>query len=260
MWTSIKQTTMKNDILFFLFLSLVTTSFAQQNPEIDGKKRTTIQRQQMDRGYYYCLDKIGSERNYNTQYELLFFGKTDTVLFKTNLNKHVYSIGNPITMLYIHFISVNTGFVYGYESGYGEFPMLYKTTDGGKTWNRRLFKEQESLCSINEDNFHMFNQKQGIMIVNPSFYIADEKKYNEQHFDYFITNDGGLTWKKKKVDLTSYNIYVHNREHNDYAYYTSEWMKNMYKKEGTIVSIISNKNKTIVLCSDDFGESFRVLK
>ena len=178
---------MKNDILFFLFLSLVTTSFAQQNPEIDGKKRTTIQRQQMDRGYYYCLDKIGSERNYNTQYELLFFGKTDTVLFKTNLNKHVYSIGNPITMLYIHFISVNTGFVYGYESGYGEFPMLYKTTDGGKTWAPRM---------LGYASLHNLILKDIAFIDETTGWICAYDVAKRTSVIY-VTADGGESWKKQ---------------------------------------------------------------
>ena len=203
----------------------------------------------MEKGYYYKLDKIEKERFYNPEYELLLFGKEDTVVSRTILNDHVYTMSNPIKF-YMKFISVNTGFIYGYESGYGEFPLLYKTADAGKTWKRTLFKEGESLSTIDEDDFHMFNQKQGIMIVNPIYYNS-KTKYNVNQFDYFITKDGGLTWEKKIVDLTKVNVTISN--YNDDV-------QNIYKKEGTIISIISDTEKTIVLRSNDFGESFKVLE
>lgn len=239
-------------ILSIILITSSITLFGQFDREVNETTRTTIQKQQMEKGQYYHLDKLMPEHSTsgNPVYELSLFGKDNELISKTVLNEHIRSNSNPIEALYMQFISVNTGFIYGYEHGFGFFPKLYKTVDGGKTWNSVLFEAIKPICPLSKSSFHMFNQKQGIIIVNPAKYQVG-KEYHQNHFDYFITNDGGLTWEKKSLDLTNQNIEVVNYEDS---------IQSIFKQNGTIVSIISKDDKTVVLRSDDFGATFKVLK
>lgn len=238
-------------ILAVVLFTISITFYGQVDVEVKTT-RTTIQRQQMEKGHYYHLDKLMSKSSIigNPTYELSLFGKDNQLISKTTLNNHIYTMSNPIEALFMKFISVNTGFIYGYEHGFGYFPILYKTTDAGKTWARVLFEKNETLCPLYKDSFHMFNQKQGIAIVNPIFLLS-KKEYSKNNFDYFITNDGGLTWEKKSLVLKAQNIEISNFNGS---------IKTFFKKNGTVISIISNIKNTIVLRSDDFGATFRLLK
>lgn len=90
----------------------------------------------------------------------------------------------------ISFMNSTTGWKTGWESGSG-YDWLYKTTDGGATWQRQLLplplQLQSAWLYLMPPRF--FNNSDGILPVG--YYPANTNTWG---MDFFVTHDGGATW------------------------------------------------------------------
>jgi hypothetical protein len=149
----------------------------------------------------------------------------------------------------LQFLNQDLGFLYGYEVGFGYFPFLLKTTDGGQSFQRVLFKKGKGRCPFLKHSFFMFDKQNGIAITNWA---------SKAIFHYQITSDGGDTWEKRAFDTGRSDITVYNADRR---------LTSVFTVDGEITTVIassteslSTKGKDLVLKSEDFGETFRILK
>jgi hypothetical protein len=186
-------------------------------------------------------------------------------VFITRLDSIVYSTGNPLENISMQFATEQLGFIVGNEMGYGYWPFVFRTTDGGLTWERQLFKDHEYGAPIYKEHFNMFNKQQGILIHNtdPIDRIRSDKK--GLFLRYYLTKDGGKTWHKKKVKIAAKVIY---RVENNPAF-----LHCTYEPNGKITVLIlkapwdavsgkrSVADRTLMtLVSEDYGETFSKIK
>jgi photosystem II stability/assembly factor-like uncharacterized protein len=157
--------------------------------------------------------------------------------------------GNPLTEINIHFTDPKTGFLYGYETGYGYLTFLFRTEDGGKTWKRIILDDIGYSSQLSRNDFFMFNTKQGIIISLGNFPVE---------FHYFLTSDGGKTWQEHQSTLPDKDMMLTNGE---------DYLKASFSSDGKVTVMIidpvdynSNITKTFVLQSSNFGESFHEMK
>lgn len=176
------------------------------------------------------------------------------------LVKTIRSTGNPYQNLSFQFTDSVTGFVYGNELGYGYWPFLFKTTDAGLHWNRLLFKPIEDGVPIYKDNFYMFNKNEGILIYNTNNIKRLLNGKYVTKLQYYLTQDGGKTWKQKSKRLKTRNIHLENNP---------RYMQCSFTMKGEVFITILNapwtmpKGKRLAkdrislqLNSKDFGKSF----
>lgn len=146
---------------------------------------------------------------------------------------------------YIYFINKNLGFVYGNFTGYGPNPFLLRTNNGGNSW-----KKIDGLplnTNFEKNNFYIHQQK-GFILLTQYWNLNDGK------IEYYITNNCGETWQRKIFQLKhlEYSISNCDVQFSPTGLITiTAWMKK--KKNHTI-------KKTIILQSNDFGESFTEYK
>lgn len=185
--------------------------------------------------------------------------KIDSISAK--LDSLIGSTGNPKENLNFQFLTDKTAFVYGNEQGYGIWPFLYKTTDGGISWQKLLFEKREYGATINKDNFFMFDDKRGILVYNTDGFPWRKKKKRKPQFKYYITTNGGKSWKKKSKTLK----HAHGLRIQNIAYE----MQCRYTPDGTVEiklmkapwEAVSGKRSVddrtrVILTSNDFGKSF----
>jgi photosystem II stability/assembly factor-like uncharacterized protein len=158
------------------------------------------------------------------------------------------SSGNPIENIDIHFLDKQYGFVFGNEVGYAFYPFILKTENGGKTWQRQLFSNGAIGSPILSDNFFMFDKQKGITIAN----WGDESKFN-----YYITEDGGKTWKNKSFDISDKEFRVLN---------APNIQKVIFNQSGEVTVILFDfdlqrfrDNKVMFFKSKDFGNTFEMI-
>ena len=173
----------------------------------------------------------------------------------------VYSTGNPTEELHFQFTDSKNGFIYGNEMGYGYWPFLFKTSDGGRHWNRILFKEVQSGTELFKDHFYMFDKQRGILIHNVDNVkrkLGKEIKY----FQYYLTNDGGSTWTKRTFRLKqAKGLRIENN-----PYFMNCSFNNKGEVEVQILrppwAVAEGKRKvkdrlSLLLKSEDFGKNFK---
>ncbi len=185
----------------------------------------------------------------------------DSLRFR--LDKEFVSTGNPKENLSFQIVDNVTAFAYGNEVGYGIWPFLYKTSDGGKSWQKIFFSEKQYGEPIMKEHFYMFDKSRGILIhryapKKSKFFDLESPKKNT--FTYFLTKDGGETWKRKYIKLNSKWLRYENHE---------QVMLCSYAPQGEVVitilqpvwNAIQNKRsiedrKLYELRSEDFGKHF----
>ena len=139
------------------------------------------------------------------------------------------------------FVNRKLGFLYGTSMAYRYYPFMYRTEDGGKTWALLTSSELGTMHSFSGEQFHMFGEKQGIIIWSVG--RASEQTYS-------LTSDGGATWT------------VHAIKTAEDAYLTNT----TYTMDGLTMTFAVNGKKenepvrTIVMRSTDFGRTFKELK
>ncbi|MFZ5471610.1 MAG: WD40/YVTN/BNR-like repeat-containing protein [Myxococcota bacterium] len=153
---------------------------------------------------------------------------------------HVFPSPEHLTSISIQFVSPTTGFLYGYTTGYGYFPFLYRTADAGKTW-QRLALSRGADPRLRRNNFFMFDDKRGIVLTNWDV--------------YFITQDGGVTWSQRQFMLKPV------RNGHLEPFYTTSGQVTVVIRHPDYPSRDSEAHRQVrVLRSDDFGATFRELR
>lgn len=145
----------------------------------------------------------------------------------------------------INFLDEETGFLYGHQRGYGFYPFMYKTTDGGASW--RGIPQSNQFGPIDDAGLYMFDQQRGILI--PQWRDLSKLKY-------FLTEDGGETWQKKEVRTLS--------KRRAYSSYKVNVIMSFNEEGEVCLSFIRAKRQdwdyNLVLYSSNFGKSFKTIK
>jgi hypothetical protein len=137
--------------------------------------------------------------------------------------------------IHIQFANENVGFLYGYGVVYDYYPFLYRTEDGGRTW--KLIKLETG--QLYKNSLFMFDANRGILLKNAGYV---------NKYEYFATNDGGLTWQEKTIHPTKSNLKEANKIHVPFP---------VYNHQGIVTIVFDGKH---VFQSTDFGQSFKYLK
>lgn len=150
----------------------------------------------------------------------------------------------------IWFVNRNLGFFYGFIMAEKFFPFLYRTEDGGKSWNLVLGSEKGGF-QFERHEFMMFNERQGI-----AFYTDNSTKNllkrvvlkHNKRLRYYLTDDGGITWKYKKKRLKRVRLYKTIKNESCIQPTGTIEFKCITRKEG---------KPDLVLRSTNFGKSFK---
>ena len=101
-----------------------------------------------------------------------------------------------IAELNVQFVDRQVGFLYGFELGYGYFPFLFRTADGGRSWTSSApHKKGDPGWSypFRRSDFFMFDGSRGIALTGGN---------DDTGLRYFITTDSGVSWTKKEFKLS----------------------------------------------------------
>jgi photosystem II stability/assembly factor-like uncharacterized protein len=149
--------------------------------------------------------------------------------------------------LNLHFVNKDLGFIYGFSAVYAFYPLLFRTDDGGKTWQTIYAGGMGT--PFRRSDFFMFNTSQGIIVNN----------WNSQpDFHYMLTQDGGKTWKQCTYKISRNDIRILNAD---------GYLSEVYSEDGRVTVIFNNNDKgnrgsgiVHVIQSTDHGKTFRELK
>lgn len=138
-----------------------------------------------------------------------------------------------------------SGYVYGNMLGYGTFPFIIRTTNGGITWHKAI--ELPYSANIHPEYFY-FRGAYGFILLPVYSELSNNK------LGYFYTRDGGNSWNKgtHTIQMPGYTV--------------EGWQ--MQVSDGGLTSVTldlhNNKNwqlkKRIILQSKNYGESFVMFK
>lgn len=157
-------------------------------------------------------------------------------------NKHMEEV-------FLYFPNRNLGFLYGKFAVSGPYlyssnPFILRTEDGGKKWELYLPPIGDGIA---RNDFFMFNEKQAILM--PVSLGYDGK------LPYLVSSDGGKTWEQKTVEPGQ----------NQFGLFSVS-----FTADGTCTLVISygsgkrendnDQGHTMVLRSENYGRTFRVLK
>ncbi|MBO6515828.1 MAG: hypothetical protein JJ975_04680 [Bacteroidia bacterium] len=202
-----------------------------------------IESQHIDSNHTYSLTLDSGS------YYLQLWNEQGPVATKGNIDSLVASTDRSLRAIHLNFLSPSTGFVYGYQSGYGHTPFIFKTNDSGKHWKRVLFEKSEWAAPLRKDDFFMFNDKQGIVMCN---------LHNVKSLVYYLTNDGGITWEKQKFRMRETTLKIKN----DDAY-----LSTICSSNGKVTCVVKEPDlnygrntRVYILRSDDFGSTFRIIE
>lgn len=205
---------------------------------------------------YYLVHRVSDEKkdsvsfiNRNVQIELKYTnddGKTFTLCNLDSVLSVLKGTLNTPT-LNIHFVNKNLGFIYGYATVYAFYPILFRTEDGGKTWQTIIAGTTGT--PLRRTDFFMFDEKNGIIVNNWG---------NEPNFNYMLTNDGGKTWKQHVFKISQKNIRILNED---------GMLTESYNEDGQVSIIFTTPDsgrrgtsRVLMIQSNDFGKTFKELK
>lgn len=226
---------MKTAAAALLFLFAFTNTFAQKDSilkveQTDNRRFIYLTVTRIDTGaipaWNYYL------RTYQNEVETVF--SLDS-LFRNSCH------GWPAAERNLQFLNDSTGYLYGYTIGYGYCSYIFKTTNGGRTWQSMPLTG--SYNTLSEQEFYMFNERQGIAF--PAV-VKDTLTWK-------ITSDGGMSWQGRQTKLGGL-------KHEGV-------IRPVYSSEGNVLFILERpwfKGRTSkifgVIQSTNFGKSFRLLQ
>jgi len=223
----------KHYILILIIASLIFESCKKDTIITDDKYTAIING--------WEITKITNDFNINARD--LFFINSE-IGFVVGYNGDIYKTinsgvawqkqnsGTSLHLYSAYFVNQNIGFVSG-EAMNGclnddcdKGGVFLKTTDGGNTWTKKLFKEFISIKSL-----HFFNEKKGLAII----YTPDIP--NSRDYSIAKTDNGGDSWDL--IDLAIMPTY-----------------DKFYSVENTIY--IAGENQKIYK-SSDYGENWETI-
>jgi hypothetical protein len=242
-------------IFVFYFSVFIFLNVYSQKSQDTTEKLIQIQLLSSNEAYYlvnnysYLNNDSTSIENLRYNIQLKYSnddGKTYTIC---NLDSIFVSLKGPLSnpSLNIHFVNKNLGFIYGYSAVYAFYPILFRTEDGGKTW-QTIFAGIIGK-PLRRSDFFMFNESKGIIVSNWN---------STPVFNYFITEDGGKTWLPRSFKISNTDIRILNAE---------GFLSEVYSEKGEVTVIFKTPDngnrgsgKVLVIQSKDFGKTFKELK
>ena len=226
---------MNKKIAVLLTLMLLNNGYAQETQKLSEK---IIQTQLLtEKESFYLVENqpnkggdSSSVKAVELNIELKYTadgGKSFTYCQLDSVKKTL-ATGYNISAISISFIDRSVGFIYGYASAYAYYPFLFRTEDGGKTW-QTIFANTID-CPLRRGDFYMFNEKKGILILN----------WNSQpNFNYMISRDDIRILNEDSMLKTHYSpsglVMIRFNNHDPKA---------------------TNKLKSLIIQSTDFGQTF----
>ncbi len=244
-----------NYFVTFLFnLVLISCLYAQQQNDVTEQ---IIQVQLLSRGEAYYLVSQNSYINndsssiLNQRYEIqLKYTKDDGKTFSLcTLDSVLAKLEGPLSpaSLNIQFVNKSLGFIYGYSAIYAFYPVLFRTDDGGKTW--QTIYAGGTGTPLRRSDLFMFNETKGIIVNNWN---------NEPFFHYMLTADGGKTWEQHRYKISRKDIRILNAD---------GMLNEVYSEDGVVTIVFTNPDGgnrgsgvLHVIQSTDHGKTFRELK
>jgi hypothetical protein len=241
---------MNKKIAILLTLMMLTNGYAQETQKLSEK---IIQTQLLtEKESFYLVENQSNKggdsstiKAFELNIELKYTadgGKSFTYCQLDSVKKTL-STGYNISAISISFIDRSVGFIYGYASAYTYYPFLFRTEDGGKTW-QTIFANTIDV-PLRRGDFYMFNEKKGILILN----------WNSQpNFNYMITEDRGKSWQQKSYTISRDDIRILNEDSMLTTHYSPSGLVmirfNNHDPKAT------NKLKSLIIQSTDFGQTF----
>jgi photosystem II stability/assembly factor-like uncharacterized protein len=240
-------------VLAFNFLLINSISAQKSGDTIEHM--IDIQQLSSNEAYYlvsqnsYLGNDSSSILNLRYQLQLKYSNDDGKTFTLCNLDSVLSILTGELktASLNIHFVKKNLGFIYGYTAVYAFYPMLFRTEDGGKTW-QTIFAGGMG-TPLRRSDFFMFNESRGIIVSNWN---------NEPNFYYKLTDDGGKTWKHHTFKISTKNIRILNAE---------GLLGEVYSEDGLVTVIFTvpdegkrGSGKILVIQSTDYGETFKELK
>jgi photosystem II stability/assembly factor-like uncharacterized protein len=239
-----------------IIFSILITECIQAQPKSDTTEQIIQVQVLSSREAYYLVSQNSFVNNDSSSISNLRFkillkytnddGKTFSLC---NLDSVLFALKGPLSTpsLNIHFVNKRLGFIYGYSAVYAFYPILFRTDDGGKTW-QTIYAGGMGTPFRRSDLF-MFNETKGIIVNNWN---------NEPNFNYMITDDGGKTWKQHSFKIRQNDIRIMNADGA---------LSEVYSEDGYVTIIFTNPDNgnrgsgnVLVIQSKDYGKTFKELQ
>ncbi|MBK7763713.1 MAG: hypothetical protein IPI46_10130 [Bacteroidetes bacterium] len=243
---------------YFLLLTLnflLIGSLSAQNGDKTTEKLIQVQLLSSNEAYYlvsqysYLNDDSSTIENLRYQIQLKYTNDDGKTYSMCKLDSVLVFLKGPLSMssLNIHFVNKDLGFIYGYSAVYAFYPILFRTNDGGKTW-QTIFAGGIG-TPFRRSDFFMFNESKGIIVNNWN---------SEPVFNYMLTLDGGKSWKQHSFNISQNDIRIMNAEGA---------LSEVYSEDGHVTIIFRSPDngkrgsgKILVIQSKDYGKTFKELK
>lgn len=245
---------MKLVLTFFILVSLAVPALSK--PLTDTTEKLIQIQLLAPKEAYYLVQRTAQFQNDSLSVSSVRFRTAlkytydDGVTFSyCNLDSVFSVLQGQLNMptLNIHFVNKSLGFLYGYSTVYAFYPFLFRTEDGGQTWQTIFAGPAGTL--FRRSDFYMFDESRGIIVNN----------WNSQPvFNYMLTNDGGKTWKPHTFTISRKDIQIGNYNGN---------LNEVYSEKGQVTIILKSPDTgyrgtedILVIQSSDFGKTFKELK
>lgn len=236
--------------LFFLLTAFMSLNLhAQEVPDTTEK---IIQTNLIsENASYHLLMKhwyLGNDSSSFSNYRYKFGLKFSDDKEKTFSSRHLDAVnkvlpkGPDMYDISLLFIDRSVGFIYGYSENEARNPFLFRTEDGGHTW-QTVFANTAGTPFRRRD-FWMFTELKGIILNNLN---------SEPNFNYLLTEDGGKTWQQKSFKISRDDIRISNKGQMLDAFYTSSSITVSLKNPDPLHP---NGVRQLMIQSTDFGHSF----
>ncbi|MFN5844243.1 MAG: WD40/YVTN/BNR-like repeat-containing protein, partial [Flavobacteriia bacterium] len=197
-----------------------------------GTSETIIQAQVLSskEAYYlvshhsYLNNDSSSIQNLRYEIQLKYTNDDGKTFTLCNLDTLTARLEGPLSSpsLNLHFVNKDLGFIYGFSAVYAFYPLLFRTDDGGKTWQTIYAGGMGT--PFRRSDFFMFNTSQGIIVNN----------WNSQpDFHYMLTQDGGKTWKQCTYKISRNDIRILNAD---------GYLSEVYSEDGRVTVIFNNND------------------
>lgn len=229
---------------------------------IGSHKKTTIVRE--DNDYYYVRDDIDCGwYKYNSDFELIFFEKIDSLSYELQLSKHIggtvstgitrssfidFTPDGNIVFAYNHNDNMNAT-VFKYDK-LGNF--IFKTEVGGKKFSSKYASDEVLSLVATKDN--------GVVAVGriASFDENERQGYSDA-FYFKLDKDGKVVWEKYIIGPDGDSISGIGRYNDNYAL-VGDTSANIENTDitGKFMMIINDSGETLATRSikDDLDYSY----
>ncbi|MFM1810478.1 MAG: Photosynthesis system assembly factor [Bacteroidota bacterium] len=241
--------------LLLIFNYLLIGFMSAQNDVKTIEKLLQVQLLSSNEAYYlvnrysYLNNDSSSIENLRYEIQLKYTNDDGKSYTFCNLDSVLAVLKGPLNTpsINIHFVNKDLGFIYGYSAVYAFYPILFRTDDGGITW--QTIYAGEIGTPLRRSDFFMFNEQKGIIVNNWS---------NEPNFNYMLTDDGGKTWRQCTFKTSRTDIRILNAD---------GFLSAVYSEKGHVTILFTSPDNgkrgsgnILVIQSMDFGKTFKELK